>query len=64
MKIVAATLIAFLLGSALISNTAEAGCWWNGYNHCGYYHHAAYHSGYHHYGWHHGYYHHVRYWHL
>jgi hypothetical protein len=38
MKIVAGALVAFLLGSALISTEAEAGCWWNGYNHCRYYH--------------------------
>ena len=63
MKIIVATLIAFLLGSALISNRAEAGCWWNGYNHCGYYHHAVYHGGDHHYGSRHGYNHHVHYWH-
>jgi len=38
MKIVAGALLAFLLGSALISTEAEARCWWNGYNHCRYYH--------------------------
>jgi hypothetical protein len=53
MKIIVGTFVAVLLGSALISNEAEARCWWNGYNHCRYYHH-----GYYHHGWHHGYYHH------
>jgi hypothetical protein len=48
MKIIAATIVAFLLGTALLSTQAEARCWWNGYNHCrGYYHGN---------GWHHGYY--------
>jgi hypothetical protein len=51
-KIVAATLVAFLLGNAFLSTGAEAGCWWNGYNHCRYWHY-----GWYHYGWHHGYWH-------
>jgi hypothetical protein len=34
MKIIAGTLAAFLLWSALASSAAEARCWWNGYNHC------------------------------
>ena len=50
MKIIVGSLVAFLLGSAMISNMAEAGC----YNHCGSYHHVSYRGGYHH----HGYYHH------
>jgi hypothetical protein len=54
MKIIFAALIACLLGSALVSNEAEARCWWNGYNHCRYYHHGYYHHG----GYYHGYYHH------
>jgi hypothetical protein len=53
MKIIAVTLVAFLLGTALVSTEAEARCWWNGYNHCGY---GAWHHGYGYY--HHGYYHH------
>jgi hypothetical protein len=48
MKIIVGTIVAFLLGSALISNTAEAGCWWNGYNQCRSYHHAYYRGGYNH----------------
>jgi hypothetical protein len=55
MKIIVGALVAFLLGSVLVSNEAEARCWWNGYNHCRYYH-GGWHRGY--YGWHHGYYHH------
>jgi hypothetical protein len=51
MRIIVAALVAFLLGSALISTEAEARCWWNGYNHCRYYG-----DGYYHHGWHHGYY--------
>jgi hypothetical protein len=39
MKIIAGALVAFLLGSALVSTKAEAGCWWNGYSHCRYWHH-------------------------
>jgi hypothetical protein len=50
-KIVAAALAAFLLGSALLSTGAEARCWWNGYNHCRYY----WHYGWYHHGWYHGY---------
>jgi hypothetical protein len=53
MKIIVATLVAFLFGSALASSEAEARCWWNGYNHCRYYHHGWYHHGYHHYGYYH-----------
>jgi hypothetical protein len=49
MKIIVGALVAFLLGGVLLSNEAEARCWWNGYNHCRYYHHT---------GWHHGWYHH------
>ena len=49
MKIIVGALVAFLLGGVLLSNAAEARCWWNGYNHCRYYHHT---------GWHHGWYHH------
>jgi hypothetical protein len=55
MKIIVGALVAFLLGSVLVSNEAESRCWWNGYNHCRYYH-GGWHRGY--YGWHHGYYHH------
>ena len=58
MKIVVGGIIAFLLGSALISNEAEARCWWNGYNHCRSYHHSYYHHSYYHHAWNHGYYHH------
>jgi len=58
MKIIVVTSIAFLLGSVLISNDAEARCWWNGYNHCRYYHHSSYHHNYYHHAWNHGYYHH------
>ena len=54
MKIIVATLVAFFLGTALVSTEAEARCWWNGYNHCRYYHHGWYHHGY----YPHGYYHH------
>jgi hypothetical protein len=50
MKIIVAALIAFLLGSALISTEAEARCWWNGYNHCRYYGHGYYHHGYYRHG--------------
>jgi hypothetical protein len=54
MKIIVATLVAFLFGSALASSEAEARCWWNGYNHCRYYHHGFwYHHGYYHYGYYH-----------
>jgi len=54
MKIIVATLVAFLLGAAFVSTEAEARCWWNGYNHCRYYH-----PRYYHHGWYyHGYYHH------
>jgi hypothetical protein len=62
MKIIVATLLAFLLGSVLVSTQAEARCWWNGYNHCRYYHngwnhgYGYYHRGYYHRAWHHGYY--------
>ena len=53
MKIIVATLLAFLFASALASSEAEARCWWNGYNHCRYYHHGWYHHGYYHYGYYH-----------
>ena len=34
-KIVIATLVAFLLGTAATAQPAEARCWWNGYAwHC------------------------------
>ena len=56
MKVLASALSVFLLGSLLVSNDAEARCWWNGYNHCLYYHHGWYGGG-----WHHGWYH-NRYW--
>ena len=56
MKVLASALSVFLLGSLLVSNDAEARCWWNGYNHCRYYHHGWYGGG-----WHHGWYH-NRYW--
>jgi hypothetical protein len=46
MKIIVATLVTCLLGTALVSTGAEARCWWNGYNHCRYYHHGYYHHGY------------------
>ena len=60
-KIIVAALVAFLLGSALLSTEAEARCWWNGYNHCryhgwhrgygyGYYHHGYYRNGYYRHG--------------
>jgi hypothetical protein len=55
MKIIIGTFVALLLGSTLISNTAEANCWWNGYNHCRSYHHVSYRDGYHHHHYHHGY---------
>jgi hypothetical protein len=60
MKIIVGTFVAFLLGSVLVSNEAEARCWWNGYNHCRYYHNGwrrgyYHHSYYYHRGWHHGY---------
>jgi hypothetical protein len=42
MKIIVATLVAFLLGTALVSTEVEARCWWNGYNHCRYDHHGYY----------------------
>ena len=58
MKIIVGTFIAFLLGSVLISNEAEARCWWNGYNHCRSYYHSYYHHSYYHHAWNHGYYHH------
>jgi hypothetical protein len=45
MKIIVAALVAFLLGTALVSTEAEARCWWNGYNHCRWYHHGWYHHG-------------------
>jgi len=48
MRIIVAALVAFLLGSALISTEAEARCWWNGYNHCRYYGHGYYHGYYRH----------------
>jgi hypothetical protein len=51
MKIIVGAFVAFLLGSALVSTEAEAGCWWNGYNHCRHY----YHHGWYHHGWYHGY---------
>jgi hypothetical protein len=50
MRIIVAALIAFLLGSVLISTEAEARCWWNGYNHCRYYGHGYYHHGYYRHG--------------
>jgi hypothetical protein len=50
MKIVVASVVALLLGTAFISNEAEARCWWNGYNHCRYDHHAYYHHGYYRHG--------------
>ena len=50
MKIIVATLVAFFLGTALVSTEAEARCWWNGYNHCRYYHHGYYPHGYYHQG--------------
>jgi hypothetical protein len=53
MKIIVATLVVFLFGSALASSEAEARCWWNGYNHCRYYHRGWYHHGYYHYGYYH-----------
>jgi hypothetical protein len=56
MKIIVGALIAFLLGSVLVSKEAEARCWWNGYNHCRYYHHAYNHHGYYHHAWNHDYY--------
>ena len=34
MKIIASAVVVFLFGSALVSTEAEAGCCWNGYNHC------------------------------
>jgi hypothetical protein len=52
MKIVASALVAFLLGSAVISTEAVAGCWWNGYNHCRSYYHPWHHVWYHHGYWH------------
>jgi hypothetical protein len=45
MKMTVGALAAFLLGSVLVSTAAEAGCWWNGYNHCRYYHHGWYYHG-------------------
>jgi hypothetical protein len=53
MKIIVATLVAFLFGSALASSEAQAQCWRNGYNHCRYYHHGWYHHGHYHYGYYH-----------
>jgi hypothetical protein len=53
MKIILGALVAFLLGTSLLSTQAEARCWWNGYNHCRYYHNG-WHRGYGYY--HHGYY--------
>ena len=50
MKIVVATLTAFLLSSALASTQVEARCWWNGYDHCRYHHYGWYHHGYYHHG--------------
>jgi hypothetical protein len=50
MKIAAAALVVFLFGSVLLSTGAEAGCWWNGYNHCRYLHHGWYHHGWYHHG--------------
>jgi hypothetical protein len=55
MKIIVATLVAFLLGSVLISSEAEARCWWNGYNHCRYYY-GGWHRGYGYSYYHHSYY--------
>jgi hypothetical protein len=55
MKVIVGTLIAFLLGSVLISNKAEARCWWNGYNHCGYHHQVYHHHGYYGHAWNHDY---------
>jgi hypothetical protein len=55
MKIIVGTLIAFLLGSIVASNDAEARCWWNGYNHCGYHHQVYHHHGYYHHAWNHDY---------
>jgi hypothetical protein len=55
MKIIVGTLIAFLLGSVVASNDAEARCWWNGYNHCGYHHQVYHHHGYYHHAWNHDY---------
>jgi hypothetical protein len=52
MRIIVGALVAFLLGSALISTEAEARCWWNGYNHC-----RSYYHGWNHHGWYHGYWH-------
>jgi hypothetical protein len=45
MKIIVATLVAFLIGMTVVSSEAEARCWWNGYNHCRYYHPRYYHHG-------------------
>jgi hypothetical protein len=50
MKIIVATLVAFLFGSIIVSAEAQARCWWNGYDHCRYYHHYYWHRG-----WYHGY---------
>jgi hypothetical protein len=57
MKIVTGALVAFLLGGALISTEAEAGCWWNGYNHCRSHYHPYYYHPWHHVWYHHGYWH-------
>jgi hypothetical protein len=54
MRIIVGTLIAFLLGSVVASNNAEARCWWNGYNRCDY-HHQVYHHGYYNHAWNHDY---------
>ena len=50
MKIIVATLVAFLLGAAFVSTEAEARCWWNGYNHRRYYHPRYYHHGWYYHG--------------
>jgi hypothetical protein len=44
MKIMVATLVAFLIGITVVSSEAEARCWWNGYNHCPFYHPRYYHA--------------------
>jgi hypothetical protein len=49
MKIIVGTLVPFLLASALISNEAEAQCWWKGYDHYRCYHHGYYHGRHHRY---------------
>jgi hypothetical protein len=50
MRIIVGAFVAFLLGGALLSQQAEARCWWNGYNHCGYYNHGWWHHGWYHHG--------------